>query len=99
MAKTKPAGKLIKKQSSTLSKNDPRVRAIVVEALDDAFKKLSAQGAERAEKAAKTAAVNESQRKANIEARAKKETKKRKSTNPSSPAWEGLRSLCERYMT
>jgi hypothetical protein len=80
MAKTTTVSKAAPQLAVTpLDKNDPRVRAIVVEALDDAFKKLSAQGAERAEKTAKTAAVNEAQRKANIEAREKKETKKRKS--------------------
>jgi hypothetical protein len=74
--KTKPPGKSIKKQVSTLNKNDPRVRAIAVELLDDAFKKSEAQRKERAEK---EAAEQATKRKAAIEAEAKKETKKRKS--------------------
>jgi hypothetical protein len=76
MAKTKPAAKSIKKQASTLDKNDPRVRAIAVEIIDDVLKKSEAQVMERAEK---QAAEQASKRKAAIEAEAKKEAKKRKS--------------------
>jgi Xaa-Pro aminopeptidase len=72
MAKPKHAGKSIKKQALTLDKNDPRVRAIAVELLDDAFKKSEAQRAERAEKVAVEQATNRM-------AQARKETKKRKS--------------------
>ena len=76
MAKTKPAGKSIKKQASTLDKNDPRVRALAVEIIDEALKKDEAQRAERAEKAA---AEQASKIKAAREAEEKKRVKKRKS--------------------
>ena len=76
MAKTKPAGKSIKKQSSTLDKNDPRVRAVAVEIIDEALKKDKAQRAERAEKAAVEQATK---LKAEREAVEKKRVKKRKS--------------------
>jgi hypothetical protein len=76
MVKTKPAGKSIEKRAPTLDKNDPRVRAIAVELLDDAFKKSEVQRMERAEK---QTAEQATKRKAAIEAEAKKETKERKS--------------------
>ena len=76
MAKTKPAGKSIKKQVSTLDKNDPRVRAIAVEIIDEVLKKDEAQRAERAEKAAIEQA---SKIKAAREAEEKKRATKRKS--------------------
>jgi hypothetical protein len=76
MAKTKPAGKSIKKQASTLDKNDPRVRAVAVEIIDEALKKDEAQRAERAEK---TAAEQATKLKAAREAEEKKRVKKRKS--------------------
>ena len=76
MAKTKTARRAATPRVAPLDKNDPRVRAAAVEILDDIFKKANTQRAERAEK---TAAENEAQRKANIEVREKKEAKKRKS--------------------
>ena len=76
MPKTKPAGKSIKKQASTLDKNDPRVRAIAFELVDDALKKHEAQSAERREK---EAAEQATKRKAAREAEEKKRLNKRKS--------------------
>ena len=84
MAKTKPAGKSIKKQASTLDKNDPRVRAIAVEILDDALKKDEAQRAERAEKAAVEQATK---LKAAREAAEKKRVRNANRTNRSSRGW------------
>jgi hypothetical protein len=72
----KPAGKSIQKQSSPLDRNDPRVRALAVEILDEALKKDEAQRAERAEKAA---AEQGTKLKAAREAEEKKRVKKRKS--------------------
>ena len=76
MARTKPAGKSIKKQASTLDKNDPRVRAVAFELVDDALKKHEAQSAERREK---ETAEQASKIKAAREAEEKKRATKRKS--------------------
>ena len=76
MPKTKLAGKSIQKQASTLDKNDPRVRALAVEILDEALKKDEAQRAERAEKAP---AEQATKLKAAREAEEKKRVNKRKS--------------------
>jgi hypothetical protein len=54
------------------------VRAIVAEILDDAFKKLEMQAAERAERAKKTTTEQAIKLKAAREAREKKPVKKRK---------------------
>ena len=74
--KTKAAGRSLKKPAPTLYKNDPRVRAVAVELLDDAFKKSEAQRTERAEaeRAAKNAEV-----KAVMERGAEKRAKHRRS--------------------
>jgi predicted nucleic acid-binding Zn-ribbon protein len=76
MAKAKPAGKSTKKQVSTLDKNDPRVRAVAFELVDDALKKHEAQSAERREK---EAAEQATKLKAEREAVEKKRATKRKS--------------------
>ena len=80
MPKTKTASKAAPQLAvAPLDKNDPRVRAIAAELLDDALKKLEAQGAERAERAEKTAAEQAIKFKAAREAEEKKLVKKRKS--------------------
>ena len=84
MPKTKPAGKSIKKQASPLDKNDPRVRALAVEILDEALKKDEAQRAERAEKAAVEQATK---LKAAREAAEKKRVRNANRTNRSSRGW------------
>jgi hypothetical protein len=80
MPKTNTASKGVPQLAvAPLDKNDPRVRAIVAEILDDAFKKLQMQGAERAGRAEKTAAEQAIKFNAAREAEEKKRAKKRKS--------------------